>query len=63
VNEYTGEPILRPADVPDGVYPLRIDYVGRYALGFDWSDGHRTGIYSFQMLREICPCAACQGVP
>jgi DUF971 family protein len=60
VDEFTGDPILRPSDVPADVYPLRIDYVGRYALGFNWSDGHRTGIFSFQMLREICSCEDCR---
>ena len=29
--------------------------VGNYALKVTWSDGHDTGIYSFQYLREICP--------
>lgn len=37
--------------------------VGRYALWFKWNDGHETGIYSFDMLREICPCDLCrQGI-
>ena len=21
-----------------------------------WSDGHSTGIYTFERLRELCPC-------
>lgn len=33
--------------------------VGNYAIRFDFSDGHSTGIYSFDYLREICPCDAC----
>jgi DUF971 family protein len=27
--------------------------VGRYALQFVWSDGHSTGIYSFEYLRDV----------
>ncbi|KXU37758.1 hypothetical protein AXK11_00285 [Cephaloticoccus primus] len=27
--------------------------VGNYALRFDFSDGHRTGIYSFEYLRQL----------
>lgn len=27
--------------------------VGNYALRFDFSDGHRTGIYSFEYLLEL----------
>ena len=33
--------------------------VGRYAVQLFWSDGHNTGIYSFDHLRDICPCAEC----
>lgn len=34
--------------------------VGHYALQFHFSDGHVTGIYSFDYLREICPCDQCR---
>ncbi len=53
VDEMTGRPLLDPARVPDGVYPRAIHYVGRYALRFDWSDGHTTGIYPFDYLRQL----------
>lgn len=33
--------------------------VGNYALQIEFSDGHSTGIYSFDHLREICPCVPC----
>ena len=33
--------------------------VGNYAIHIDFTDGHTTGIYSFDHLREICPCDAC----
>ena len=33
--------------------------VGNYAIQIQYSDGHATGIYSFECLREICPCDAC----
>ncbi|MFN4150242.1 MAG: DUF971 domain-containing protein [Candidatus Sericytochromatia bacterium] len=35
--------------------------VGRYALAFHFSDLHRAGIYSFDYLRDICPCEKCKG--
>jgi DUF971 family protein len=38
---------------------MDIEAVGRYALRFAWGDGHDTGIYTFEYLREICPCEAC----
>lgn len=33
--------------------------VGNYAVQIEFSDGHATGIYSFDHLREICPCGLC----
>lgn len=33
--------------------------VGNYALSIEFSDGHATGIYSYDYLRSICPCAEC----
>ncbi len=38
---------------------LDVEPVGRYAMRFFWSDGHSTGIYSYEHLRQICPCAEC----
>ncbi|MBI3540704.1 MAG: DUF971 domain-containing protein [Deltaproteobacteria bacterium] len=33
--------------------------VGHYAIGFEWGDGHNTGIYTFDYLRQVCPCEEC----
>ncbi len=53
VDELTGAALLLPERVPQDVYPLEIRYVGRYALTFVWSDGHRTGIYPWDLLRRL----------
>ena len=37
-----------------------VEPVGHYAVRIYWSDGHSTGIYSFEHLRKICPCADCR---
>ncbi|MBW2280219.1 MAG: DUF971 domain-containing protein [Deltaproteobacteria bacterium] len=55
IDEWSGKPLLDEAGVPDDVRPERIAPVGRYALRFDWSDGHDTGIYTFEVLRALCP--------
>lgn len=60
VNEMTGERKLDPASIPENVYPMEINYVGRYALQFVWSDGHDTGYYTFETLRRLCPCPDCR---
>ena len=51
VDEMTGKRTLSPAEVPDSVRPVTISSVGRYALTIEFSDGHKTGIYSFESLR------------
>jgi DUF971 family protein len=33
--------------------------VGNYAIQIDFSDGHTTGIFSFDYLRTICRCEEC----
>lgn len=50
--------VFHPPPAP--VEPLSIRPVGNYAISFHWSDGHGTGIYRFDFLREICPCEACR---
>ena len=37
-----------------------ISPVGNYAIQFTWNDGHSTGIYTFDYLRALCPCADCE---
>jgi DUF971 family protein len=53
VDELSGERRLDPDSVPAAVHPVEIKPVGRYALYIRWSDGHDTGIYSFELLREL----------
>ncbi len=42
------------------VRPKKAQAVGRYAISFDWNDGHTSGIYSWHYLRSICRCDACR---
>jgi DUF971 family protein len=37
---------------------VHLEAVGNYAITPVWADGHNTGIYSFRLLRELCPCEA-----
>ncbi len=41
--------------------PLSAEGVGKYAIRFNWNDGHELGIYSWAFLREVCPCEECRG--
>lgn len=49
-DEVTGKRQLDPATVRMDIRITRIWSVGNYALGFAFSDGHDTGIYTFQYL-------------
>ena len=53
VNEWTGEKMLDPSKIADDPTFRNISIVGRYALNFDFSDGHETGIFSFKYLKDL----------
>ena len=55
VDEFTGTLRLISSSVPGDVHPVKVNLVGRYAVSFEWSDGHHTGIYAFNLLRRLCP--------
>ena len=57
VDEWTGELRLVAENISEEIHPMAIRPVGNYGIRFDWSDGHSTGIYAFEYLRSICPCA------
>lgn len=52
VEEGTGRKLLDPATIPADIRPLELRPVGSYAVQVVWSDGHSTGLYSWQTLRE-----------
>jgi DUF971 family protein len=41
---------------------LNVEEVGAYAVQIQWSDGHGSGIYSYDHLRSICACAECKAM-
>ena len=53
VDENTGLRILREPGIPLDVHPLKIEPVGRYAIAIQWSDGHNTGIYTWEWLHRL----------
>lgn len=48
-NQYGGD---GPKKFP-GVTVTGWEQVGNYAIRFDFSDGHRTGLYSYDYLRQL----------
>jgi len=47
--------MFKPQSCPTEVAP-----VGNYAIRFHWNDGHQHGIYSWDYLRQWCPCEQCR---
>ncbi len=61
-EEMTGRPILDPASVSGDIDTLAVGLVGSYAIHINWTDGHHTGIYTFENLLRDCPCPKCSRV-
>ena len=57
VDEMSGNPRLDPDKVPQDVRAVDHLPVGNYAVQFLWTDGHFTGIYPYEIVRKLCPCA------
>lgn len=53
VDEVTGERRIRDEDVPPNIRVEQVAAVGRYALSLAFSDGHRSGIYDWKLLRRV----------
>lgn len=51
VDELSGLRTLRIEDVDPAVKAVTAGRVGRYAVAFHWSDGHSSGIYTYESLR------------
>ena len=59
IDEWTGEKRLDVTTVSEDVKPLNLKSVGRYAIQFQWNDGHDTGLYTYNLLRKLCECKEC----
>jgi DUF971 family protein len=35
--------------------------LNRFGLQLIWADGHDDGLFSYALLRALCPCDACAG--
>lgn len=57
-----GEEVLLHKYVPLNNQPLvdesfileKAEIIGNYAIQFFWKDGHNTGLYNWEYLKEIC---------
>lgn len=54
INEFTGERILDLDSIPETIVPEQMQASGNYAIKLTWSDGHSTGLYTWDHLLSIC---------
>ena len=54
--------ILTPAELAPKppLAPTAFEPVGYYAYRIHWNDGHDTGLFTLENLRELCQCEQCQ---
>ncbi|HEU5319762.1 MAG TPA: DUF971 domain-containing protein, partial [Methylomirabilota bacterium] len=60
-DEWTGRRRVEAAAIPADIRCIKVQPVGRYGVQIHWSDGHSTGIYTFERLRGLCGCEQCAG--
>jgi len=53
VSETTGQRMVGVDDVPPEIEPVAAGFVGNYAQKIQWSDGHDTGLYSWDWLDRL----------
>jgi DUF971 family protein len=66
VEETTGVRRLRREQVPEEILPTGMELVGNYAVQIFFNDTATTEIYTYDHLRQLCPCDDCRrvrGVP
>ncbi len=63
VEEWSGVRRIQREAIPDDIFPTGMELVGNYAVQITWSDGHATGIYTYDALRQLCPCGECKARP
>jgi Mrp family chromosome partitioning ATPase/DUF971 family protein len=53
VNELTGEKTLDEKTIKMDIAPTEVFPLGNYALAISWNDGHSSGIYTYEMIKEL----------
>jgi Mrp family chromosome partitioning ATPase/DUF971 family protein len=58
VDELSGDPLLDVGTIPNDIKAESIDTLGNYAVAITWSDGHSSGIFSWEHLKKVAGYAA-----
>jgi Mrp family chromosome partitioning ATPase/DUF971 family protein len=60
VDEFTNEPKLDASSIPEDIHPNDLERVGNYAISIGWSDGHTTGFFPYERIRELARATSTQ---
>ena len=52
-DEWTGQRILDPTSIRDDLKLEGMEPIGNYALRLVWSDGHSSGLYTWETFRRL----------
>jgi DUF971 family protein len=52
-DEWTGERLLDPSTIAEDLKLEGMEPVGNYAVRLAWSDGHGSGLYTWEFLVEL----------
>ncbi len=52
-DEWTGERILDPATIAPNLKLEGMEGIGNYAVRLVWSDGHSSGLFTWETLRNL----------
>ncbi|MGC8643104.1 MAG: DUF971 domain-containing protein [Isosphaeraceae bacterium] len=52
-DEWTGERIIQEESILADLKLAAMEPVGNYAVQLTWSDGHSTGLYTWEALRRL----------
>lgn len=46
--------MIQAESIPEDIRPTELGYSGNYALRVVWSDGHASGIFTWERLHALC---------
>ncbi len=54
IEKYTGKRMVIPESIHPEICPLQVQWIGKYGIQMNWSDGHDLSIYPYDRLYELC---------
>ena len=61
-DEWTGARILDKTSIPVDIKLEGMEGIGNYAVRLAWSDGHSSGLYTWENLQKLCRDCPLSGI-